>query len=499
MRVTTISMLLGALAVAGAARASDQALVIGVNNYAGLRPGSSLNGCVPDAKLMEEKLKGYNFEVTLLTDEQATKNGILSAIAALKDRLSGNDKVVVYFAGHGTTEGDSSAAILPSDAKDTGEGSDIKTTELYEAVSKLPAASRTILLDSCHSGGMIPMGARGKGLVSKFKARSYVRTKDYNRPASAARGVGKNTLPRGTKGWQVTRVNGADNLDKTTKSDNGEVVYFTAALQTQVANETQLDGVPHGVFTFNLAKKLDGKGDLWKDVQSAVAKGVSEATDGQQSPLLAPSKFLEQPLFQNGGQAAAKSEDPAPAKDPQPQTTTTLADLYASAAPDADLLKLEFEPAISPIKIGEKIKMKVTVGTQGGYLVVVDRDPAGKFQLLYPMEGGLDKAKIDGGATVKMPADDGMAFTADTEGTDSVKAFLFQNEAQAKALLDALSGQRGRGATVRGVLGKGKGWNAVRVEDPPAPAPTPSAPNPPKELVTCEIITQIAKDQPPTP
>ena len=490
MRVTTISMLLGALAVASAARASDQALVIGVNNYAGLRPGSSLNGCVPDAKLMEEKLKGYNFEVTLLTDEQATKNGILTAIAALKDKLSGNDKVVVYFAGHGTTEGDSSAAILPSDAKDSGEGSDIKTTELYEAVSKLPAASRTIFLDSCHSGGMIPMGARGKGLASKFKPRSYVRTRNLNRLAPATRGV-----TRGTKSWQLTRVNGADNLDKTTKSDNGEVVYFTAALQTQVANETQLDGVPHGVFTFNLAKKLDGKGDLWKDVQSAVAKGVQEATDGQQSPLLAPSKFLEQPLFQNGGQAAAKSEDPPPAKDPQPQTTTTLADLYASAAPDADLLKLEFDPAISPIKIGEKIKMKVTVGTQAGYLVIVDRDPAGKFQLMYPATATTDAAKVDASAVVKLPADPNQVYTADTEGTDSVKAFLFQSEAQAKALLDALSGQRGRGATVRGVLGKGKGWNAVRVEDPPAPAPTPSAPNPPKELVTCEIITQIAKDQ----
>ena len=495
MRVTTISMLLGTLAVAGAAHATDQALVIGVNNYAGLRPGSSLNGCVPDAKLMEEKLKGYNFEVTLLTDDQATKAGILAAIAALKDKLSAKDKVVVYFAGHGTTDGDSSAAILPSDAKDTGEGSDIKTTELYEAVSALPAASRTLILDSCHSGGMIPMGARGKGMASKLKPRAYVRTSKLKTAASRARGGGGWDMPKNTKTWQLARVNGADNLDKTTKSENGEVVYFAAALQTQVANETQLDGVPHGVFTFNLAKKLDGKGDLWKDVQSAVAKGVQEATDGQQSPLLAPSKFLEQPLFQNGGAKAAESPDPAPAKDPQPQTTTTLADIYSAAAPDADLLKLEFEPAISPIKIGAKIKMKVTVGTQEGYLVVVDKDPVGKFQLLYPMEGGIDKSKVAGGTVVKMPADDAMAYTADAEGNDTVKAFLFQDKAKAEALLAALSGQRGRGATVRGMLGKGKGWNLVRVEDKPAPAPTPAAPATVKELVTCEIITQIAKDQ----
>ena len=488
MRVTTISMLLGALALAGGARAADQALVIGVNNYPGLRPGSSLNGCVPDAKLMEEKLKGYSFEVTLLTDEQATKSGILAAIAALKGKLSATDKVVVYFAGHGTTEGDSSAAILPSDAKDTGEGSDIKTAELYEAVSQLPAASRSILLDSCHSGGMIPMGARGIG-GPKLKPRAYVRTKNLN---SAARGVG---TPRGTKSWQLTRVNGADNLDKTTKAENGEVVYFTAALQTQVANETQLDGVPHGVFTFNLAKKLDGKSDLWKDIQSAVATGVQAATDGQQSPLLAPAKFLEQPIFQNGGAAAAKSPDPAPAPDPKPQASTTLADLYSSAAPDADLLKLEFEPSVSPVKIGAKVKMKVTLGAQEGYLIVVDRDPAGKFQLLFPSAGGIDAAKVAGSAVVKMPADDTQAFTADTEGTDSVKAFLFSDKARADALLSALSGARGRGATLRGMLGKGKGWNLVRVEEPaPAPVPTPAAPTP-KDLVTCEIITQIAKDQ----
>jgi Domain of unknown function (DUF4384) len=294
------------------------------------------------------------------------------------------------------------------------------------------------------------------------------------------------------------RVNGADNTDKTTGGNaGGEVVYFTAALQTQVANETQLDGVPHGVFTFNLAKKLDGKADLWRDIQGAVATGVQEATDGQQTPVLAPSKFLDQPLFQNGGDKAADSPTPAPAPDPKPQTSTPLSEVYSSSAPDEALLKLEFEPQMSPIKIGEKIKMKVTVGTQDGYLVLVGRDPAGKVAMMYPATGTADAAKVTAGQVVKLPPGDNESYAADTEGTDSVKAFLFSTPEAAMKLITELSGQRGRGLTIKDIFSKrgAKSWNLVRVEEAPAaPAPAPGAPAP-KELVTSEIITQIAKDQ----
>lgn len=490
MRVRLFSTVLGVLALTGAAQAADQALVIGVNKYPQLRPGSDLNGCVPDAQLMKTELEAYNFQVTMLADEQATKQGILSAISELKSRVSGSDKVVIYFAGHGTTDG-ADAAILPHDAKDAGEGSDIKTKELYDAVEGIPAASRTLLLDSCHSGGMIPMSARAKG-VKKLTPRFYVRTKKRNVKALTARGS-RDTKPKNTKEWQVVRVNGADDMDKTTGGDaKGEVVYFTAALQTQVANETQLDGVPHGVFTFNLAKKLDGKADLWKDIQGAVAAGVSEATDGQQVPVLAPSKFLEQPLFQNGGQAAADSANPMPAQDPQPQQTVALSEIFMQSVPDDSVLKLEFEPQISPIKIGEKIKMKVTVGAQEGYLVIVNRDPMGKLQMMYPMSGGVDGAKVSAGQLIKLPPGDNEAYAADTEGTDSVKAFLFSSAEVAGKLISELSGTRGRGLTLKDVLAKrgAKSWNVVRVDDS-----QPAAPAQGKEIVTSEIITQIAKDQ----
>ena len=94
MRVRLFSTVLGVLALTGAAQAADQALVIGVNKYPQLRPGSDLNGCVPDAQLMKTELEAYNFQVTLITDEQATKQGILSAISELKGRVSASGKVV---------------------------------------------------------------------------------------------------------------------------------------------------------------------------------------------------------------------------------------------------------------------------------------------------------------------------------------------------------------------------------------------------------------------
>ena len=71
-----------ALGFATAVRA-DQALVIGVNQYTALRPGSNLEGCVNDAKRMKAVFEKYGFTVNLLTDKDATKEGVMNAIKQL--------------------------------------------------------------------------------------------------------------------------------------------------------------------------------------------------------------------------------------------------------------------------------------------------------------------------------------------------------------------------------------------------------------------------------
>src|SRR5579871_6501690 len=142
-----------ALAVSFAPLArADQAIVVGVNQYPKLEAGSNLEGCLNDADSIAAALKGVGFNVTELTDGQATKEGILDAVKNAK--CGGDERFVFFFAGHGTKSSEGKSAILPTDAQQGSEANDISADDLYQAVQGVTAKSRTVLLDSCFSGAM---------------------------------------------------------------------------------------------------------------------------------------------------------------------------------------------------------------------------------------------------------------------------------------------------------------------------------------------------------
>ena len=59
---------------------TKKALCVGINNYA---PPNRLTGCVPDAHLWEEVLTRNGFATNLVLDEQATYDGITSALRGM--------------------------------------------------------------------------------------------------------------------------------------------------------------------------------------------------------------------------------------------------------------------------------------------------------------------------------------------------------------------------------------------------------------------------------
>jgi hypothetical protein len=82
------------------------ALAIGINAY---RTAGKLAGAVNDAKavsnLLIERFAFPKSNVTLLTDEAASKEAILKAYLAYRDEKVGpDDRLVVFYAGHGHTE-----------------------------------------------------------------------------------------------------------------------------------------------------------------------------------------------------------------------------------------------------------------------------------------------------------------------------------------------------------------------------------------------------------
>ena len=85
---------------AGGGRSTGQlsAVCIGINEYG----TQSLNGCVADSQSFADALQQWGFQVQRLTDQRATRNGIMGALEALLAKSQAGDTVVIQYAGHGT-------------------------------------------------------------------------------------------------------------------------------------------------------------------------------------------------------------------------------------------------------------------------------------------------------------------------------------------------------------------------------------------------------------
>ena len=199
-------------------------IAVGVNEYANNQ--YNLKYAVADAQSFAEELgrqqtqvgRFDRVEVISLLNENATKSNILSALQRLAgmpgtgppslkvgplDRLKRaepEDAVIIYFAGHGTAQGQR-FYLIPHDLGYTGDrgglnegglktilSHSISDLELEEAVEGLAAGSLLMVIDACNSGQALeaeekrrgPMNSKGlaqlayeKGMYILTAAQSY--------------------------------------------------------------------------------------------------------------------------------------------------------------------------------------------------------------------------------------------------------------------------------------------------------------------------------------
>ena len=115
-----------------------RALCIGINDYPGT--GSDLSGCVNDARDWASELYTRGFEVESLTDAQATRAAMTSAILTLISNAQRGDTVVFTYSGHGTwvvdQDGDEvdgrDEALCPHDISTRGALLDDEIRQLFD-------------------------------------------------------------------------------------------------------------------------------------------------------------------------------------------------------------------------------------------------------------------------------------------------------------------------------------------------------------------------------
>lgn len=161
--------------------ASSWAIVVGVDGYP---KWPHLQYAVRDAEGVGQTLvQKFGFapdHVITLKNEQATRRGILAAFHDLAGHggnggLQPNDRVFVFFAGHGATRKLSSGRdlgyIVPYDADPENLASDaIPMTEIQNIAESLPAKHVLFVMDACYSGlGLTRGGANAAFLRDNAK------------------------------------------------------------------------------------------------------------------------------------------------------------------------------------------------------------------------------------------------------------------------------------------------------------------------------------------
>ena len=236
------------------------AVIIGIDDYQHVR---KLKYAVKDAQAVYHHFVDYvglpQQNVTLLTNEDANLTSLRSTLGTYLKRKAGReDSVIIYFAGHGSTEKDSLSQdgdgltkyLLPVDAKpDDLYATALPMNEISQIFNRIGSDRLIFICDACYSG------ASGGRTISFDGIRANISDSFLDR---MARGKGR--------------------------------VIITASGPNEVSTES--DQLKHGVFTYYFLRGLRGQADADKDslitvdeLYQYISIQVPRATQQAQHPV----------------------------------------------------------------------------------------------------------------------------------------------------------------------------------------------------------------------
>jgi hypothetical protein len=127
------------------------ALIIGNNSYSAY---PALQTPANDAKSLDVVLRErYGFNTRLLLN--ATRHQIMTALNEIHKKLTPEDNLLIYYAGHGEIDkGTQMAYWLPTDAEAGNPANWISSQSITEFIGIMPARHVMVVADSCYSGAL---------------------------------------------------------------------------------------------------------------------------------------------------------------------------------------------------------------------------------------------------------------------------------------------------------------------------------------------------------
>ena len=356
--LATAVVALGLLASAPALAAS-KALLIGVGKYD--LPNNDLPGIDLDIENMKHVSKIMGFapgDVKVLFDEQATYAGVKTALATwLRDGVGPDDRVLIYFSGHGTRVPDP----RPNSASGVDDAlvlHDVKTArvnghatlanvllgyEFGQALAAIPSKHILVLVDACHSG----TATRTLALGNRRLGEGSGAVKFFNYPGA----------PTGrTRGIRIH--SGTENY-----------AAVSAARDDEYAIATEHGGL----FTLAVVDTIDeasrsAKHPTVADLQSATTAYIEKHTDEQSR---------HHPVADGNKQLIDSQINLVPLRNGNGPTWAALDALAKKGEP------LALKAGSTDLRIGDEIVLTAIV-PRAGFLNVIAIDSQDRATVLYP-------------------------------------------------------------------------------------------------------------------
>ena len=128
---------------------------IGINTYENFQKLNNARKDVEDVKNL--LISDYYFEIEAcknLFDEEATRENIIEELNDLRQRVSKNDRLLIYFSGHGFKD-DNRGFWIPVDARKDRLGTYISNAEVRDIINALRARHILLISDSCFSASLL--------------------------------------------------------------------------------------------------------------------------------------------------------------------------------------------------------------------------------------------------------------------------------------------------------------------------------------------------------
>ena len=279
------------------------AVVIGINEY---QNWPRLKYCVNDADAVEQMLiNQYGFKksnIIKLLNKDATRERIVWALGdqmADPGKVSKDDRVFVFFAGHGATRklpsGKELGYIVPVDASaEASQAKSISMSQLQEFCELIPAKHLYFIVDSCYSGLALTRSGSTSSKITNYLEEI---TKRMARQILTAGGADQQVADNGPGGhsiftWTLLQgLQGLADTDGNSAITASELGAYISPIVSSVSHQTpsfgNLTGSEGGEFVFELqqeslteaSKQLDEEAIKLNDELERIQKEIAAKRD----------------------------------------------------------------------------------------------------------------------------------------------------------------------------------------------------------------------------